>query len=87
MFWKLEQSNSRFKTGKNGKKHRKSTYNQGSSFGLFEKKHTDKSKMEISQNFVAFSEYMNFTKSTERYNFSISNYTEISLDQNNKVRS
>ena len=25
--------------------------------------HTDKSKVEISQNFVAFSEYMNFTKS------------------------
>ena len=29
---------------------------------LLSKVHTDKSKVEISQNFVAFSEYMNFTK-------------------------
>ena len=29
--------------------------------------HTDKSKVEISQNFVAFSEYMNFNKSNLLY--------------------
>ena len=31
--------------------------------------HTDNSKVEISQNFVAFSEYMNFTANMEKATF------------------